>query len=585
MAQSVAPGDITTQPGTKIVFNAPYDDKHTYHIKVINSGGRRIGWAFKTTNMKRLGVDPPCGVLDPKEQVLVAVSCDSFQFGAEDTNNDRVTIEWTNTPDGAAKQFRREWFQGDGMVLPSGQPVLGCAAPQCFGAEAGGTRVLHDAQFNPGPEGEDGFMREGDLTRVRSRYRDAEAQQAECPTGYGSSSCTGSLSWVGGFLAKSNGDLSLQCCRYEGLKFAAEVGRPVVRPAEVYSGGEVIRDGRQTGFDLITNIKRIDVDDGGIAYELTVTRMNCIPDPPESENDVNIAPSDISRILDKVSEASAAGAPTEEFSAMDEGPQSPASYQTPSASYAQPPPADAAPPPQPQQYVERDQYVQVGEQVVPVQSPGYYYPVSSGIPACFTGDTLVETSSGFKRMDELRVGEQVLTAEQNTTTFTRVDSWLHRLPSTTAYFVQLRTQDEKTLKLTPQHFIYRVDCSGLTFATEMIFAEMLKTGDCVYAIGADRAVHPTRIVHLEVVEEKGVYAPMTRSGDIFVNGIYASCHNVVKANTLSHTFLHLADNVHQRIRRIFIGDDETAATETSGHLPPSTEFFLGMIDYIVPHKY
>ena len=88
-----------------------------------NSGGHRIGWAFKTTNMKRLGVDPPCGVLDPKEAVLVAISCDAFQFGAEDTNNDRVTIEWTNTPDGAAKQFRREWFQGDGMVRRKNLPI------------------------------------------------------------------------------------------------------------------------------------------------------------------------------------------------------------------------------------------------------------------------------------------------------------------------------------------------------------------------------------------------------------------------------------------------------------------------------
>uniref|UniRef100_A0AC34FRU0 Major sperm protein n=2 Tax=Panagrolaimus sp. ES5 TaxID=591445 RepID=A0AC34FRU0_9BILA len=120
---SVAPGDIVTQPGTKVVFNAPYDDKHTYHIKIINSGGRRIGWAIKTTNMKRLGVDPPCGVLDPKEAVLMAVSCDSFQFGQEDTNNDRITIEWTNTPDGAAKQFRREWFQGDGMVRRKNLPI------------------------------------------------------------------------------------------------------------------------------------------------------------------------------------------------------------------------------------------------------------------------------------------------------------------------------------------------------------------------------------------------------------------------------------------------------------------------------
>ena len=50
---------------------------------MINSSARRIGWAFKTTNMKRLGVDPPCGVLDPKEAILVAVSCDAFQYGAE----------------------------------------------------------------------------------------------------------------------------------------------------------------------------------------------------------------------------------------------------------------------------------------------------------------------------------------------------------------------------------------------------------------------------------------------------------------------------------------------------------------------
>ncbi|UMM36967.1 hypothetical protein L5515_008894 [Caenorhabditis briggsae] len=79
MAQSVPPGDIQTQTNAKIVFNAPYDDKHTYHID--------------TTNMKRLGVDPPCGVLDPKEAVLLAVSCDAFAFGQEDTNNDRITVE------------------------------------------------------------------------------------------------------------------------------------------------------------------------------------------------------------------------------------------------------------------------------------------------------------------------------------------------------------------------------------------------------------------------------------------------------------------------------------------------------------
>uniref|UniRef100_A0AC35GPK6 Uncharacterized protein n=1 Tax=Panagrolaimus sp. PS1159 TaxID=55785 RepID=A0AC35GPK6_9BILA len=67
--------------------------------------------------MKRLSVDR--SFLDHNEDV----SCDSFQFGQEDTNNDRSAIEWTNTRDDAAKQFRRVWFQGDGKVRRKNLPI------------------------------------------------------------------------------------------------------------------------------------------------------------------------------------------------------------------------------------------------------------------------------------------------------------------------------------------------------------------------------------------------------------------------------------------------------------------------------
>ncbi|CAJ0961617.1 unnamed protein product, partial [Mesorhabditis belari] len=123
MDQSIPPGDIITQPNSKLVFNAPFDNKHTYHIKMISVGSRRIGWAFKTNNIERLNVEPAFGVLDPKESVLVAVSCDAFACGQEDTNNDRITIVWANAPDGAAEQFQREWFQRDGIVRRKNLPI------------------------------------------------------------------------------------------------------------------------------------------------------------------------------------------------------------------------------------------------------------------------------------------------------------------------------------------------------------------------------------------------------------------------------------------------------------------------------
>ena len=117
------PGEIKTQPNSKLVFNAPFSEKNRYNLTIANLGAHRIGWAIKTTNIKRLAVDPPAGVLDAKEEQMLFVSQDNFDYDTEDTNNDRVTFEWTNAPDGAAKQFRREWFQGDGIVRRKNIPI------------------------------------------------------------------------------------------------------------------------------------------------------------------------------------------------------------------------------------------------------------------------------------------------------------------------------------------------------------------------------------------------------------------------------------------------------------------------------
>uniref|UniRef100_A0A914D4B2 Major sperm protein n=1 Tax=Acrobeloides nanus TaxID=290746 RepID=A0A914D4B2_9BILA len=102
--------------GDDIVRSKNLQHKHTYHIKINNSSARLIGWAIKNTIAVRLGVDPPCGMLDPKEAVLMAVSCDAFDFASENFSKNCITGEWTNTLESAAKQFRCEWFQGDDIV-------------------------------------------------------------------------------------------------------------------------------------------------------------------------------------------------------------------------------------------------------------------------------------------------------------------------------------------------------------------------------------------------------------------------------------------------------------------------------------
>uniref|UniRef100_A0A1I7Y0Y3 Major sperm protein n=1 Tax=Steinernema glaseri TaxID=37863 RepID=A0A1I7Y0Y3_9BILA len=112
--QSVPPGSIVTQ-SDEVVFKSPYDKKQTRTFSITNASGSRMGWFIKITKrsdtMNGLEVHPSSGVLDPKESVVVTFSCDKYSSGM-----DRFVIEWTNTPNGASKQFRREWFQGDAMV-------------------------------------------------------------------------------------------------------------------------------------------------------------------------------------------------------------------------------------------------------------------------------------------------------------------------------------------------------------------------------------------------------------------------------------------------------------------------------------
>ncbi|TMS32415.1 hypothetical protein L596_000254 [Steinernema carpocapsae] len=378
-------------------------------------------------------------------------------------------------------------------VLPNGQPVLGCASPSCFGAENGGRSILHDSQFSAGPNGEDGFFREGDMTRSRSRYSDAPSQQAQCPSSFSSTSCPGSNSWVGGIQEQPDGSLGVQCCKYDGMRFATEVGRPVVHPGEVYSGGEVIRDSRQTGFDLISNVRKVSGQDGSVAYELTVHRMNCLPDPPEEENEVAIeSQQEISRILEKVVDVQEQG---------DNG---------------------------------NDQVVQVGEAVVPVQSAGYYYPVAGGVPACFSKDTVVQTPEGFKTMDEIKIGDMVLSIDGDMPRYSPVMSFLHRLPDVETSFIKIYTHEEDVLKLTPQHFIYRTVCENPQFNAEMIHAEKLRVGDCLYKRTNTTDLDKVVITDIMVVKEIGAFSPMTANGDIIVNDLLASCHNVVRSSSLSH---------------------------------------------------
>ncbi|GMT16933.1 hypothetical protein PFISCL1PPCAC_8230 [Pristionchus fissidentatus] len=485
-------------------------------------------------------------------------------------------------------------------VSAEGEPVLGCATPQCFGYGSGG-------------EGEEKytesvFLREGDDQRRYLRFKDASPERARCSSSSDSQTCAATVEWVGGF-EYDGVDLKLQCCRYDSLKYSAEVGRPVVHAGEVYSGGEVLRDGRQTGFDLIKNVRKISGEDGSVAYELTVARMNCLPDPPEELIEVEINQrEEIARILDKVvtaesnddvtanlppppnpppvverhqpiveAQPTSAPIPIEKNGAVsgsfDEVNQNSVTNYQPPSSY-------------------NDRYVQVGEQITPVITPGYYYPVQScsyswcqSMPACFTGEMEVETSRGLRRMDQLSLGEEIITIHEGTPAFTKIVSWQHRLPKQEATFLRIITNMGEVVEMTPLHFIWKADCDAPKFNIELVHAEKLQPGDCIYALNDKKDGVSLQFVNsTSSFLSTGAYSPMTSTGDLVVNGIYASCHNVIQSSVASQSVLKYTSMLEQAMTYIMPDWIMAVVNSPSGdtHLPVAAEFLLSIAQWCLP---
>ncbi|CAL2052564.1 unnamed protein product [Caenorhabditis brenneri] len=168
-------------------------------------------------------------------------------------------------------------------ILSDGSPVLGCAQPTCM---AEPSEDYEDSTFIANAAGqEDGFFREGD--RQRKSYTQSYKPKAECPGQFSDFACTKKNQWVGGidFIDHPRQPLVLQCCTFEGLRFSQDVGVTTISAGEAVTGGEVVREGRQISFDVIANVRKlVDPDDPKRTYfEVTVRRMNCLPDPPEFE--------------------------------------------------------------------------------------------------------------------------------------------------------------------------------------------------------------------------------------------------------------------------------------------------------------
>lgn len=102
---------------------------------------------------------------------------------------------------------------------------------------------------------------------------------------------------------------------------------------------------------------------------------------------------------------------------------------------------------------------------------------------------------------------------------------LHFEPNRIARYLILKTQSGDTLKISPNHLIFLEKL-------EVKFASEVKIGDVLITANG----HKSMVVDISYMMRRGVFAPVTHSGTIIVDGILVSCY----ASFPNHHLAHLA---------------------------------------------
>lgn len=146
---------------------------------------------------------------------------------------------------------------------------------------------------------------------------------------------------------------------------------------------------------------------------------------------------------------------------------------------------------------------------------------------------------------ELREGDLVMALDASgALTFSPVLLFLDRDPTESTLFVVAHLASGRSITLTPYHLLYVLDkedtndtallATGLS--TRAVFAKQAAVGQYLLATGNNNKSAPVfdEITRLETKVLRGVYAPLTAEGNLFVNSVLASSYAALPDQSLAH---------------------------------------------------
>lgn len=162
-----------------------------------------------------------------------------------------------------------------------------------------------------------------------------------------------------------------------------------------------------------------------------------------------------------------------------------------------------------------------------------HFASSSG---CFAMGSAVTMANGAtKEIQELQLNDQVQTiTSTGEIIIDTVYMFLDRDETSPSHFVRL-DYEGGFLELTLKHLVYTSNSSATIFSqSQATFAEYVGVGHSIY-VRLNNTIEARRVRKTSLKFQNGYFAPVTRSGNIIVNGVVSSCYALI-----DHKLAHLA---------------------------------------------
>ena len=153
--------------------------------------------------------------------------------------------------------------------------------------------------------------------------------------------------------------------------------------------------------------------------------------------------------------------------------------------------------------------------------------------ACFPGQSEVVLEGGKQRkMEDLRVGDMILTVENGEVVPTEVLGFLDKWIDRTADYLNIMLEGGRSLYISRIHVMF---IQGDDNKARNVLAKDAFPGDVVIIQDGDK-ISSAMIIDITMEEKRGAYVPLTDAGTLLVDGVLVSCYTNTD-HWLAHTAL------------------------------------------------